>query len=141
MRIKRRTLAAEREGGRVYVLLGPERTGEQTTNRTADPRDELIAQLRAEVEAWREEARRKDHLLAAALERIPPQLEAPPEAPREATEEHRVQQSPPQSIWESLREEPERAEPRERAQEPSEALGGPGSGTARGSWWRRMFGG
>ncbi len=26
-------------------------------------------------------------------------------------------------------------------EEPSEALGGPRSGTARGSWWRRMFGG
>jgi hypothetical protein len=27
--------------------------------------------LRREVEVWQEEARRKDHLLAAALERIP----------------------------------------------------------------------
>ena len=38
--------------------------------------------------------------------------------------------------------EPDRAEPRpssEEAQEPREALGGPRSGTARGSWWRRMF--
>ena len=28
----------------------------------------------------------------------------------------------------------------EGAQEPSKAIGGRGSGTARGSWWRRMFG-
>jgi hypothetical protein len=49
------------------------------------------------------------------------QLEAtsgPPEAPSEAT----------------APEQPGR-------DEPSDALGSPGSGTARGSWWRRMFGG
>ncbi len=80
MRIKRGTLTSERRDGRVFVLLGPDRPTEHTTERT-DPtdhrdRDELIAQLRSEVEAWREEARRKDHLLMAALERIPA-IEAP----------------------------------------------------------------
>jgi hypothetical protein len=34
--------------------------------------------LRRELEDWKEEARRKDHLLAAALERIP-EIEAPSE--------------------------------------------------------------
>jgi hypothetical protein len=39
-------------------------------------------------------------------------------------------------------EEPEREESRSAAratQGPSDALGGPGSGTARGSWWARIF--
>jgi hypothetical protein len=66
----------------------------------------------------REENRRKDHLLAAALERIPPQIEAPQEA----------RESP-----ETVEEEPERAEPR------------PATGEAQGGvqrpWWRRVFGG
>jgi hypothetical protein len=80
MRIKRDTLRSERRDGRVFVLLGPDRPTEHTTERT-DPtdhrdRDELIAHLKSEVEAWREAARRKDHLLAAALERIPA-IEAP----------------------------------------------------------------
>ncbi len=82
MRIKRDTLRSERRDGRVFVLLGLDRPTEHTTERT-DPtdhrerdRDELIAHLRSEVEAWREEARRKDHLLMAALERIPA-IEAP----------------------------------------------------------------
>jgi len=87
MRIKRGTLRSERQAGRVFVLLGPDRPTEHTTERTelTDARDELIAQLRAEVEAWREEARRKDHLLAAALERIPAiEARESPEAPSEA---------------------------------------------------------
>src|SRR5829696_5892940 len=98
MRIKRGTLRSERRDGRVFVLLGPDQSAEHTTERTelTDARDELIAQLRAEVEAWREEARRKDHLLAAALERIPA-IEAPPEA----------RESPV-----TVEEEPESAEPR-----------------------------
>jgi hypothetical protein len=99
--------------------------------------EDLRIQLEAE-RAGHAEARR---LLAAALERIPPQLEAPPEAP-EAPETATEQpgrvgpQTPlreaPQSTWESLREEPERADTRssgEAAQEP-----------AQRPWWRRMFG-
>ncbi len=42
-------------------------------------RDALIDELRAEVAAWREESRRKDHIIAALVERVP-QLEAPREA-------------------------------------------------------------
>jgi hypothetical protein len=69
-----------------------------------------------------------DRLLSAALERIPLQLEAPSEA-SEAVETTEEQQG--------------RGQPRSAAgvaQEASEALGARGSGTARGSWWRRMFG-
>ena len=56
----------ERVGGRVYVLLPTE----QTTDQAAD-QSELVEELRRQNEYLREENRRKDHLLAAALERIP----------------------------------------------------------------------
>lgn len=48
---------------------------------------EQIEYLRGEVGVWQEEARRKDHLLAAALERIPA-IEAPetPGSPESADE-------------------------------------------------------
>ena len=62
---------------------------------------------------------------AAALEA---ELEAPSE-PRESSQ--------------TVEEKPERAEPRtgtEGRQEPPEAFGSRGSGTARGSLWRRIFG-
>ncbi len=81
-------------------------------------RDALIAELRAEVSAWREESRRKDHIIAALVERVPA-LEAPA--------------SP------GLRDAPETA---------SEGLGGPEdradgegpqNGSERRSWWRKMF--
>jgi excisionase family DNA binding protein len=111
-RIRRGTMRHERVGGRVYVLLPTE----QTTDQAAD-QSELVEELRRQNEYLREENRRKDHLLAAALERIPPQIEAPQE-PRESPE--------------TVEEEPERAEPR------------PATGEAQGSvqrpWWRRVFG-
>ena len=69
-----------------------------------------------------------DRLLSAALKRIPPQLEAPTEA----------RESP-----ETVEEQQGRGEPRpdaSGAQEPPEAFGSRGSGTARGSLWRRIFG-
>jgi hypothetical protein len=60
-----------------------------------------------------------DCLLSAALERIPPQLEAPQE----------TRESP-----ETVEEEPERAEPRSDARGDQEPV--------RRPWWRRMvFGG
>jgi hypothetical protein len=84
---------------------------------TSELRDRLRyveGQLEAERQAHAESRR----LLMAALERIPPQLEAPSEA-RES----------PQTV----EEEPERAEPRSDA-------GGAQEGVRR-PWWRRMFGG
>src|SRR5215208_7594846 len=45
MRVKRGTLDAEREGGRLYVLLDDD----PTTEPTADPRAELTAELRDRV--------------------------------------------------------------------------------------------
>jgi hypothetical protein len=72
-------------------------------------------QLEAERQAHAE-ARR---LLMAALERIPPQLEAPSEA----------RESP-----ETVEEEPERAESHSATVESQE-------GVQRRSWWSRIFGG
>jgi hypothetical protein len=62
------------------------RTGEQSAviSELRNHNDSLGAQvdhLRRELEVRNEELRRKDHLLAAALERIPPELPAPQEAP------------------------------------------------------------
>jgi hypothetical protein len=103
-RIRRGTLPVEREGGRVYVLLEgapegrttddqPRTTGDRTSDRSQSDasalissKDETIASLREQLEQANERDRENRRLLAAALERIPPQLEAPPEA-RESTQQ------------------------------------------------------
>ncbi len=71
--------------------------------------EQLVAERQAHAEARR--------LLMAALERIPPQIEAPQEASEAA---------------ETGEKEPERAGPRSGA---GEAQEGP-----RRPWWRRVFG-
>jgi predicted RNase H-like nuclease (RuvC/YqgF family) len=130
MRVKRGKLSADKEGGRLYVLLDLEPTSEPTTDRT----DELIEELKDRVhrleyqldqerEARTEERRRQDTVIAQLSRaneeqaRTIRQLEAPPE-PRES----------PQTV----EEEPERAEPRPTTVESQEAVQRP--------WWRRMFG-
>jgi predicted ArsR family transcriptional regulator len=54
MRIKRGTLSSEKRAGRVYVLLGPRPTTEQTTDQTPDHTEELIRTLREQLEAKRQ---------------------------------------------------------------------------------------
>jgi hypothetical protein len=119
MRIKRGTLRSEKRGGRVHVLLGPGPNTEHTTDRTNDHIEELIATLREQLQAERQAHAEVRRLLAAALERIPPAIEAPQEA-RESPE---TAESPGPS------ERPFTEE--ERAQEAAQPR----------SWWRRMFGG
>src|SRR5829696_7644903 len=115
-RVKRATVATEREGGRVYVLLDTAQdTAQDATG--AGESGTLISQLRDEIAYLRDENRRKDELLAAALSRIPSAIEAPSEA----------RGSP-----ETVENEPERAEPRPDAP-------GAQEGTER-PWWRRVFG-
>jgi hypothetical protein len=131
MRVKRGTLSADKEGGRLYVLLDIEPTTEPTTDRT----DELIEELKDRVhrleyqldqerEARTEERRRQDTVIAQLSRaneeqaRTIRQLEAPSE-PRESPQ--------------TAREEPARAEPRPDRVEAQEG--------ARRPWWRRMFGG
>jgi hypothetical protein len=84
-RVKRGTLEAERGAdGRLYVLLDADQESGAPRSDTERLISVLEDQLRQEREAHAE-ARR---LLAAALERIPPQLEAPtaPSEPRESPE-------------------------------------------------------
>ncbi len=140
-RIKRGTIAHVRDGERVYVVLGADQgapstdqgndqVGAQYGQRRGgddrhargrdgsdggDHRDELVEELRNRVRYLEEESRRKDHLLAAALERIPA-LEAtrePPQAPETAAEG------------------PDRSESRPATGGAQEA--------ARHPWWRRLL--
>ena len=134
-RIKRGTLEHERHSGTVYVLLEagqsanrPRPDTDQPTDRLQSDSAALISEMRAhnatlqaqlsEERQAHAEARR---LLMAALERIPPQLEAPSEA----------------------RESPQAAaEPSEGA-EPRPYAGGPQEGAEprpRTPWWRRVLG-
>jgi len=96
-RVQRGTIAYEKEeDGRVWILLNTARTRQdndhhptgQADHNVLQAKDETISELRERVEDLREQLRseRQGHaearrLLAAALERIPPQLEAPPEPP------------------------------------------------------------
>jgi hypothetical protein len=121
-RIARGSLEAEKEDGTVYVWLD---TGQPMAGQV-DGSGELVEELRSRVrfverqlEAERQAHSEARRLLAAALERIPPQLEAPerpPESPSEAT-------GPPDSGG------------------VPPASGGAQEGTERVSWWRRVFGG
>jgi hypothetical protein len=93
-RIKRRTLDHERTAEGVFVLLDTDQSADRprpATNQTGDrlqsdsaalisAKDETIATLRDQLEAERQAHAEARRLLMAALERIPPQLEAPSEA-------------------------------------------------------------
>jgi len=115
-RVKRGTVATEREGGRVYVLLDTAQDAAQDTPHT-DRTDELIATLQKQLEAEREANRENRRIIAALTSRIPA-IEAPQEPPE-----------PPQTAP----EEPERAEPRSDVPGAQEGVQRP--------WWRRVFGG
>jgi hypothetical protein len=88
-RIKRGTLPTVKEGGNAFVLLGGGASEAKQTTKTGVPVDQSaliealrdqIEDLRRERDEWRGQARMTDRLLSAAIERIPPQLEAPQEA-------------------------------------------------------------
>ena len=108
------------ENGRVYVYLDPNEHVRQEVGDSS--RDELVEELRSrvqylerELQVREEEARRKDHLLAAALERIPA-IEPPPDTPSEPGES-----------------------PVTASEEPSDTQAPPEEG--KRSWWRRLIGG
>ena len=129
-RIKRKKLEHERHSGTVYVLLpadqmptGRQPGDDQTTDQPQSDstalisaKDETIATLRDQLEAERQAHAEARRLLMAALERIPPQLEAPSEA----------RESP-----ETAEEASERAELRPDTVESQESVQRP--------WWRRVF--
>jgi hypothetical protein len=129
-RISRGTIPHERdEDGRVWVLLDADQDAASNVQDTDRPRSDsaaLISEMRdriASLEHQLEQERQANsehrRLLAAALERIPPQLEAPSET-SEAAETADEQQG--------RGEEPhtDRVESQEGVQRP---------------WWRRVFGG
>ena len=135
-RIKRGTLPTAKEAGRVYVVLGggtpqanhahdtDEPTGEPSAQRGDPLVEELreqVAYLRQELTAEREAGRRKDHLLAAALERIPPAIEPPRDTPH----------APGAPAEDTGGDEPRPAP--EEAQEAAHPR-------PEQSWWRRRFG-
>ena len=80
-RLHRGSIESEKgEDGRVYVVITRDDNGDNdhnTTEQGAGPDEitELLRQhnefLRRELEVWQEEARRKDHIIAALTERIP----------------------------------------------------------------------
>jgi len=138
MRIKRGTLPAERRAGRVYVLLGSERTSNQTTERTADHVDhaghaypQAEAELRRHVDPLTEELRdrlryvegqleaeRQAHaearrIIAGLVERLPPAIEAPTQEARGS---------------------PESRGPSDAPETPTEGAGGQERATER-RWW------
>jgi hypothetical protein len=117
------------DDNRVYVWLDGNHAetrhhveGEISANLGAlvESLQDQVEYLREQLDREREANRENRRLLAAALERIPPQLEAPPEPP---------------GASETAAGEPEGPEPRPstgEAQEPVEK---------RRSWWKRVVGG
>jgi hypothetical protein len=90
-RIQRNSITWDKDAeGRVYVYLDPSETrqaGDQDASKTAlEIMENQVEYLRKQLEVWQEEARRKDHIIAALTERIP-ELEPAKEAPREPREE------------------------------------------------------
>src|SRR5215213_6187996 len=132
-RLSRGTLPSTKEDRTVYVLLPADMSRDAERDASDMPRgmphpepDALTSELRdrlryveGQLEAERQAHAEARRLLMAALERIPPQIEAPQEA-RES----------PQTVEEGL----ERAEPRSDAS-------GAQEGMQPRSWWRRMLGG
>ena len=129
-RIKRGYIGWEKdEDGRLYVWVDPTETAKETSSETSretssetsqDVDDDVLLDyvetLKLRIRHLEEESRRKDHLLAAALERIPA-LESPPDTtPSETTE-------PSVSASEDRGGSSETSEDQERP-----------------SWWRRFFG-
>jgi len=120
------------EDGTRYILLDPDQTktglgpdSDQTEliealqSQIEFLREELAArnvELRHREEESREESRRKDHLLAAALERIP-QIEPPQE------------------------DRPEQREDPETASSGMDGVETPIAEERLVSWWRKLFGG
>jgi hypothetical protein len=138
-RVQRGTIESERDDeGRVWILLD---TLEDTRPDTGQPPPDstmLISRLEDEVRFLREELARKDAIMLRMAESIGREIEAP-ERPQEPPESPGPTETPtegsraPQSGWESLRDEPERTEPRSSTPGPQEGAERP--------WWRRVFGG
>jgi hypothetical protein len=121
-------LRSVKDGGTVYVLLKADRmrhTGDSSSDRPGDTSHALFEEMRGRIEDLREQlqAERRANeenrrIIAAHTQRIP-ELEAPSQEPREASE--------------TATEQPGRV----RAQP---AVGDAQEPVERRPWWRRMFG-
>ena len=120
-RIERGSLRSEKVGTTRYVFLDHDMTKPDTdmTSPDSDLTDKVtiltehVQFLRRELEVWQEEARRKDHIIAALTERIP-ELEPARDIPSEPRES---------AVTASGNEEKGPVHP-----EPEKP-----------SWWRRIF--
>ena len=77
-RIQRGTIPWDKDAeGRIFVYVTPSETGrdENSVASLGQPRDELVAELRDQIEFLRGELDRKDTLLMSLMQRIP-ELEA-----------------------------------------------------------------
>jgi hypothetical protein len=109
-RISRGTLRSDKDpDGTVRVYIPTSRTSSGTASESIG-RDELVEILRAQLEdlradrdAWRDQARRSDYMASAAMDRT-----------RELESRIRELEAPsePRELPETVEEEPERAEPR-----------------------------
>jgi len=125
-RIKRGYIEWERDDeGRLYVWVDPTETAKETSSETSKDVDDAVLldyveTLKERVRHLEEESRRKDHLLAAALERIP--AIKPPDTPSEARESPVTASEKPHSTDHAPPEPQNPSQRRER------------------SWWRAFFG-
>ena len=138
-RISSGTLRSDKDpDGTVWVYIPPSGTASATPSGTFD-RDEIVELLRAQLEdlradrdAWRDQARRSDYMASAAMDRtrelesLLRELESP------ATPEER---EPPEPI----EEEPEPSEPQSATAATQRAPQRPQGGTLRGLR-RRLLG-
>jgi hypothetical protein len=128
-RMYRGTIPHEKdEDGRVWVILDTDQDAASKIRDTDQPQSDKdalvsemsdrIASLERQLEAERQANSEHRRLLAAALERIPPQLEAStaPSEPRES----------PETVSDESATRPGTSEGQEGVQR---------------SWWRRIFGG
>jgi excisionase family DNA binding protein len=112
-RINRGTIEHEKDGqGRVYVFVQDiddvqhaEQYGDLT--HVVEILRDQVEHLRRQLDEEREANRENRRLLAAALERIPPQLEPPEETPREPRESpvsdtESTEKGEPLSWWQRL---------------------------------------
>jgi hypothetical protein len=109
-RIKRGTLTAEREAGRVYVLLSGAASRDESTDES-----QLVAVLREQLQAERQAHAEARRIIAGLVERIPA-IEAPSEPPGDA---------------ETVEEHQGRGEPHPATGEAQEGVQRP--------WWKRVF--
>jgi excisionase family DNA binding protein len=147
-RVQRSQIPHERDGGRVWVWVSPGETRQaESRDEPVQSRDEpdqtastfvqmlsRIEDLREQLAAERRANEENRRIIAALTSRIP-ELEAPRETASEKPSEAPAVAADEQQGRGPLTHD------EGASTEPTEALGGPGSGTARGSWWRRMFGG